>query len=219
MDNEALHGRGGTIRAAGIDAFAADIVGFPLPLASAPVGRIGHDDARLVAAWGTHASWLGDAGVQARRDPVLPDRATATCQHSNEDGSDGEDRQPAVRGDAARRYRPGGRCRHSHARRRCSSAKRLSGACRRHPGMVRVPHLPAEQGTVTSDHLVAAKPAAAPTPRLRDHGIAAALSPVSRRGAVRMPPRGPNRWWRSRYAGPPRTVSSARHRAHISGRR
>ncbi len=71
MDNEALHGRRGTIRAAGIDAFAADIVGFPLPLASAPVGRIGHDDARLVAVLGTHASWLGDAGVQARLGAIL----------------------------------------------------------------------------------------------------------------------------------------------------
>lgn len=71
MDDEALHGWGVTIRMAGIDAFAVDIVAFPLPLVSAPVGRIGHDDGRLLAALGASASWLDDADVQARLGAIL----------------------------------------------------------------------------------------------------------------------------------------------------
>ena len=70
-DDEALHGWGVTIRNGGIDAFAADIVGFPLSLVSAPVGRIGHDDGRLLAALGASASWLDDADVQARLGAIL----------------------------------------------------------------------------------------------------------------------------------------------------
>lgn len=71
MDDEAFHSWGVTIRTAGIDAFAADIGGFPVALASAPVGRIGHSDGRLLAALGTSASWLDDADVQARLGAIL----------------------------------------------------------------------------------------------------------------------------------------------------
>lgn len=71
MDDEAFHSWGVAIRTAGIDAFATDIVGFPVALASAPVGRIGHNDRRLLAALGTSASWLNDADVQARLGAIL----------------------------------------------------------------------------------------------------------------------------------------------------
>ena len=71
MDDEALQSWGVAIRTPGIDAFATDIVGFPVALASAPVGRIGHNDGRLLAALGTSASWLDDADVQARLGAIL----------------------------------------------------------------------------------------------------------------------------------------------------
>ncbi len=55
MHNGAFHSWSGAIRTAAIDAFTTDIAGFPVALALAPVGRIGHNDGRLFAALGTSA--------------------------------------------------------------------------------------------------------------------------------------------------------------------
>lgn len=71
MDDTALHRWGVAAQNAGMDAFAADIAGFPLRLVPAPMGRIGHDDSRLLSSLGASAGWLEDAAVQARLAAIL----------------------------------------------------------------------------------------------------------------------------------------------------
>ena len=71
MDDSDFHRWGIAVQAAGIDAFAADVTGFPFPLMPAPVGRIGHDDARIISSLGESAIWLHDAAVQVRLAAIL----------------------------------------------------------------------------------------------------------------------------------------------------
>lgn len=71
MDESALRSWGVAAQSAGIDAFATDVAGFPIILEPALMGRIGHDDARLVSSLGANAAWLADTSVQTRLAAIV----------------------------------------------------------------------------------------------------------------------------------------------------